>query len=151
MALELIGVTRRALRIKQAAVPKELHPELLARVRGMMADLEGRFVMWTGHRNKAMQQRAFREGRSQARWLESPHNYKPALACDLVLNPELICIPNARDPRYPDLWNNEEPEAKQAWRDLDEAAMDHHLVRIHLRFGKDLPHVELPGWRAYAR
>lgn len=151
MALEKLHVTRRALRIKATTIPKELHPELLARVRGLMMDLDNRFCMWTGYRDKAAQERAFQTGKSQARWLQSPHNYKPALAVDLVLNPDVVDVaPNDRDPRWPNLWDKESPQALKAWFDLELAAIDHHLKRVVLRSGPDLPHLELPAWRSYA-
>ena len=38
----------------------------------------------TGYRGKIRQERRFKAGTSNAHWKESPHNYKPAYALDLV-------------------------------------------------------------------
>lgn len=130
---------------------EQVEPETLARVTGLLADLGGRFMCWTGFRGKEAQEDAFRRGKSRAHWLQSPHNYVPAFAVDVALNPGLVdVLPHPDDPRYPWLWDNESPEAVAAWRDLERAAVRHHLEQVDVHGKRDLPHLQLPGWRAMA-
>ena len=147
-----MAATMRTVRVRQQRVEDELHPELRARVRAALAECENSFVYWTGHRNERDQANAFAAGYSQARWGQSPHNLKPSLAVDVVLNPEVVMV-NAHpsDSDYPHLWDKTSLDAQAAWAMLERAALKHHLVRVTLKRGRDLPHMELPGWAQMAR
>lgn len=137
---------------RKMAIPGELHPELRARLLAVLRDLEGRLTPWCGFRDKAAQLKAKRDGNSNAGWLESPHNYRPALAVDLVLDPRRVRVGGSEyDGKiYPNLWDKKSPEAAKAWADLESAAVQHHLHRVTLPGGRrDLPHLELPGWGDY--
>lgn len=77
---------------------------------------------------------------------ESPHNYLPALACDLVLDPRAVLVaPHPEDRTVPWLWDAASTDARTAWADLDREAKALGLARIEW----DRPHVELPTWRAH--
>ena len=146
MALERKSLTVRTLAKRHRQSLTELHPELEARVRGLLADLGNRFMIWTGHRGKTEQQSALARGASHARWLESPHNYKPSFAVDVVCNPGVLDLaPHPEDDRYPNLWDPLGP-----WADLERMAVRHHLERVDVRGRRDLPHLQLPNWRAMA-
>lgn len=128
----------------------ELHPLLRKVVVSVLDDLGGRLTPWCGFRGQQEQVAALAAGTSHARWGESPHNFSPALACDLVLNPERVPVrANPVDPRYPDLWDDETPEALAAWEALEVMARMNDLERVKVKGRRDRPHVQLPGWRRY--
>lgn len=93
------------------------------------------FAVICGHRGEVDQERAFQEKRSKARWGESPHNFEPALAFDLV--------------PYPVEW-------KRRDRFYEMAAVVLYCAKlegVELVWGgdwkmQDLPHFELKGWKA---
>lgn len=135
----------------------ELHPDLRARVGRILKD--PRFAPWDGYRTDREQADAYARGTSKAAPGESPHNFLPSYACDLVLDPRHVRVKaHKTDPRYPDLWDNDSPEAQAAWQALDEMAAAAGLRRVKFkRRGfrdeeptTDLPHVELHGWRDMA-
>ena len=138
------------LEARRARVLSELHPELRGKVERLMAQLGDRVAPWEGYRDEAGQAAAFRNGVSSARWLQSPHNYRPSFACDLVLHPAHVKLrPHRDDKDMPDLWDDATPEAVQVWLDLEGAAKTLGLERVRLKGGRpDLPHVQLPGWRS---
>lgn len=143
MALERLQDAVSNSRRRHHRALTELHPEVLARVSAVLADLNGQFLIWTGYRGKAEQQAALAAGRSRARWGLSPHNFKPAFAADAVLNPARLSLPPREDaPEWPDLWMAGHP----AWAELERAAIRHHLRRVDVNGKRDLPHLELPGW-----
>lgn len=134
----------------------ELHPDLRARVIALMSTLGGRLTPWEGYRDAIGQSKALAKGVSGAAFGQSPHNYIPAMACDLVLDPDRVTVRGHKDdPELPDLWDDESPEAVQAWADLEAAAAAHGLERVNVRNRKtgkperDKPHVQMPGWRSY--
>jgi hypothetical protein len=134
----------------------ELHPELRARVLRVLADLGGRVSPWEGYRDAIGQAKALARGSSRAKWGQSPHNYSPALACDLVLHPERHDLrAHKDDAEYPDLWDDESLDALATWAALEEAAQRHGLERVTIRdritgkLVRDKPHVQVPMWRAY--
>lgn len=142
--------TVRALEDRRVRILDELHPLLRERVAAVLTDTGGRLAPWCGFRGQVEQDRAFAEGNSNARFGESPHNFAPALACDLVLSPALVRVrPHPDDPSVPDLWDDESPEALAAWEALEQAAKAHGLARVNVRGRRDRPHVELPSWRSY--
>jgi len=142
--------TRRRIEERRDRVLRELHPELRRRVIAVLADLGDRLVPWEGYRDALGQQKARAAGFSDADFGESPHNYQPALACDLVLNPDRVAVaPHKQDPDYPNLWDSESPEAVQAWADLEEACVRYGLDRVDVKGKRDKPHVQLFRWRAY--
>lgn len=143
MALEATPQSIATLGKRHKRALTEMHPELLARVSGLLSDLRGQFMIWDGFRGKQAQQTALAMGRSHARFGASPHNYSPCLAVDVVLNPaRVVCAPHPEDDRYPNLWQSGHP----AWADLERAAIRHHLRRVDVGGRRDLPHLELPGW-----
>lgn len=143
MALERTQQSLTTLGIRHRRALTEMHPEFLARVSGLLADLKGQFMIWTGYRGKNEQQAALAGGRSRARFGQSPHNFTPCFAADVVLNPARVVLPpHGDDDRYPNLWFAGHP----AWADLERAAVRHHLRRVDLNGKRDLPHLELPGW-----
>ena len=137
-------------------VLSELHPDLRARVIDLMSTLGGRLTPWEGHRGEIGQAKAKARGYSDAAFGQSPHNYIPALACDLVLDPDRVTVrAHKDDPELPDLWDDTSPEALKAWEGLEAAAIKHGLERVNVKNRKtgklerDRPHVQLPGWRSY--
>jgi hypothetical protein len=136
----------------------ELYPDLKRRVLEVLIDLDGRFTPYCGFRDAAEQADAKKRGASNADFGSSFHNFFPALACDVVLNPAVVgCRPHADDARFPDLWDDGMPrtlsgvvdggnsEALLAWRDLEGAAAKHGLVRVNIAPGKrDWPHLQHP-------
>jgi hypothetical protein len=142
--------TRKRIEERRDRVLRELHPELRRRVIAVLSDLGGRLVPWEGHRDIVGQQQAVARGASEATWGNSPHNYVPALACDLVLNPDRVAVrAHKQDPEYPDLWDDESPEAVSAWADLEDAAVRYGLDRVDVKGKRDKPHVQLFRWRSY--
>lgn len=136
-----------------------LHPVLREKVTLLLARLGGRFGVWEGYRDHHAQSVAYAKGYSNAAPGQSPHNHTLedgtpcSLAADLVLDPRYVTVrANRSSPSWPDLWDDETPEAVQAWADLDREARALGLVRVMIGRGKrrrpDLPHVELPDWRA---
>jgi peptidoglycan L-alanyl-D-glutamate endopeptidase CwlK len=89
------------------------------------------FIVICGHRNKADQDKAVREGKSKARWPTSKHNSTPSLAFDAT--------PVPLD------WNDIE-SFKRMGAHMKEAAK---RVKVKIRWGGDFkgffdgPHVEL--------
>lgn len=149
---------RTILRLERlrAGVLAELHPELLVRVEPLLEELGGRFAPYTGFRDAEEQAKVLARGKSGARWGQSPHNYKPALALDVVLHPARVAVaPVKGDEAWPNLWDNESPAALEAWRDLELAAARHGLERVRFRnpltdeIELDLPHLQLPNWRSF--
>lgn len=119
----------------------ELHPDLKEKILKILEMFDGALTPYCGFRDQHDQEIAFQEKASKAHWLQSPHNYHPALACDLVLHPRIV--PVRENHGWPNLWDNDTPEAMAIWLDLNKAAKDLGLVR----YGWDLPHVELAFWQ----
>lgn len=131
----------------------ELHNELRARLVMLLSDMGGRVTPWEGYRGPEAQAAARAAGNSNAAFGESPHNFKPSLAVDVVLHPAFVSLrAAASDSTYPDLWDDASPEALKAWADLELAAARVVLERVDLRVGvRDRPHLQLPNWRALSR
>lgn len=149
--MELLGQSILTLDRRRPDVLSQLHADLLPRVLAVIKASGDRLTPWEGYRSASAQRRAKALGHSNADWGQSPHNYHPALACDLVLDPRRVPVrPSKTDPRYPDLWDDETPEALAVWLELDDWAADQGLGRVVLAGGKpDRPHVELLRWRSY--
>lgn len=146
-------------------VLSELHPTLRERLEMVLAHCDGRFQCLEGYRDQKRQETLFAQGRrkvgpswirigatvTNAQWGQSPHNFKPSLAVDVVLNPERVkCRPHPQDKRLPDLWDTVSPDAMHAWELLEWAAKMYDLERVDLRKGvRDLPHLQLPKWREW--
>lgn len=140
--------TCRRIDRRRHVVLGELHPELFKRVQFVLTDLGGRLTPWEGYRDKLGQENALRRGSSEASWLASPHNYKPSLAIDVVLDPRFVQVgPHPEAPQTPWLWEINTHSAQQAWEDLEAAAFRHGLERVNVRGKRDRPHLQLPGWR----
>ena len=128
----------------------ELHVTLATRVRQIESMTGGRFAPYCGYRGEKEQNEAKAAGHSRAVWGESPHNFTPALACDLVLDPRVVAVGEIDG--WPNLWDIVSPEAVQAWAMLEAAATTVGLARVTLSHARrDYPHVELPGWRALVK
>lgn len=141
---------------RRARVLGELHPVLRARVVALLAELGGRFVPYCGYRDAAAQAKALREGHSNARFGASPHNYRPALACDVVLNPAVVEVSPVKGAEaWPNLWDDESPDAVKAWDALEARAKLHRLDRVYLTVDgerkRDKPHLQMPLWRIYTK
>lgn len=129
----------------------ELHPELRARVERALEQCSGRFKAWQGFRGPNEQEAAFLAGNSNATFGDSPHNWKPSVAVDVVLDPRVVDVRERPDaPGWPDEWDDISPAAIAAWDLLERAAADCQLERVTLGHGrKDLPHLQLPDWRRF--
>jgi len=88
-------------------------------------------------RGQQAQEKAFNDKFSKAHWLESPHNYMPALAVDVV--------------PYPTMWSDENKLIELAGI-VKIKAID---LGIDIEWGgdwtgfKDLPHYQLRNWKKY--
>lgn len=137
------------LRARSFRVLAELHPLLREKVEAVLRELEV-FTPYCGYRGEVDQAKAKLDGRSNAAFGQSPHNFRPALACDLVLNPVLIDVrPHLAAPDYPDLWDDITPVCAAAWASLEVAAARHNLERVDLRGVRDKPHLQLEHWGNY--
>lgn len=145
--------TCKDLDLKRDRVLAELHPVLEAKVRQICSMLGGRVTPYCGYRGPAEQRDAHELGFSKAVFGQSPHNFHPALACDLVLDPRRVDVaPHPENTAFPDLWDDHSPAALATWTDLDAAAKELGLDRVWLSTRKrDFPHVQLPGWQQLAK
>lgn len=97
------------------------------------------FTVICGYRNREDQEKAFKEGKSKARFGASPHNYQPAYAFDAV--------------PYPVDWKD--TKAFEAMGRAMLAAAER--VHVQITWGRDFkglvdyPHFELTGWRNMIR
>ena len=149
--MELLGRTIITLDRRRPDVLAQLHPDLLPRILAILTLSNSKLTPWQGYRTASEQRRAKALGHSAADWGQSPHNFLPALACDPVLDPRFVPVrPSKSDPRYPDLWDDETPEAAAVWSALDGWAEQQGLERVTLAGGRpDLPHLQLLSWRSY--
>lgn len=113
---------------------KQLHPDL-QRV-AVEAVKHFDFSLICGHRNKTEQMRAYHSGASRAKYGQSPHNFKPALAFDSI--------------PYPfQGWSVIPPFEEMGVAILDASKK----VGVEITWGKgfkglvDYPHFELTNWR----
>lgn len=119
----------------------EAHPDLQRAMHEAIKEYD--FTVICGHRGKADQEKAYKEGNSNAKWLQSPHNYKPALAVDIA--------------PYPIDWKN-----IKRFDELGNIVMAcAERLGVKLRWGKhfkskrtgkslaDYPHFELDDWQSY--
>lgn len=110
----------------------QAHPDLQRVMHEAIKEYD--FTVICGHRGKADQEKAYKEGNSNAKWLQSPHNYKPALAVDVV--------------PYPIDWKN--TKRFEQMGQIIMACADR--LGVQLKWGKDFsfvdyPHFELLNWR----
>jgi peptidoglycan L-alanyl-D-glutamate endopeptidase CwlK len=105
------------------------------------------FSVICGYRNKVDQEKAYQAGNSKAHFLQSPHNYKPSVAVDIV--------------PYPLDWNDLDAFKKLGAHIMATAKKLH----VSLRWGadwnmngrtddekfRDFPHFELHPWRNHAK
>jgi hypothetical protein len=151
--LKYLESTIKSLETRSPRILAELHPLLRAKVVKVLELMNGTVTPYCGYRGQKEQEQAFRAKASNAHWLESPHNYTPALACDVVLNPaNLDCGGNPADYDYPWLWNDKDADCLKVWQRLDTVAEGLGLERVDLRPGvRDFPHLQLPHWRTLIR
>ena len=94
------------------------------------------FKVICGYRGKIKQEEAFKNGNSKAKFGQSPHNYRPALAIDII------------------------PDPFKGWNDyagfnriLEEFLNAAKEKNIEITLGrdfktiKDYPHIELKNWK----
>lgn len=133
-----------------ARVLTEMHPDLAAKWRAVQAIVGPRFALWCGFRGQVAQEQAFDDKTSGAHWLESPHNYRPCLGIDAVLDPRHVKVrPSPADADWPDLWDPVSPDAVRAWADLEAACAAVGLNRVSVQGRRDVPHMELPDWHSF--
>lgn len=151
MTLAHLAEALRILDQRHLKAMLELHSELHERVSVVLANCGGRFKAWQGFRGPSEQEAAFLQGNSNAKFGESPHNWLPSLAVDVVLDPRNVEVRERPDaPDWPDEWDNESPSALEAWRVLELYAREAGLERVTLPGGhRDLPHLQLPDWRSF--
>lgn len=119
---------------ESAELLSSAHP-LLQRVFREVADVAGLCVLCT-YRGRVAQEAAFEKGTSKAHFKQSPHNYKPSLAIDVI-------------PKPFNGWD----DIKQFY-DLAEVVMQKAIANdVPLLWGaafkqpSDYPHYELHNWR----
>lgn len=110
----------------------QAHPDLQRVMKA--AILYTDFTVICGYRGRADQDKALAEKRSKARFGQSPHNFTPALAVDIV--------------PYPLNWND-----LKAFDEMGAVVMREALkLNVALTWGKffsfkDYPHFELKDWQ----
>jgi peptidoglycan L-alanyl-D-glutamate endopeptidase CwlK len=112
----------------------QAHPALQRVMNAAIVDFD--FMVLCGHRGEADQNKAYEDGKSKAKWGQSPHNSEPSLAVDLA--------------PYPIDWTNIAEFRRMA------SVIQGHAMRmgVPLSWGgnwrrlKDYPHFELANWRA---
>lgn len=110
----------------------EAHPDLQRVMHEAIKEYD--FTVICGYRGKAEQDQAFKEKKSKARFGQSPHNFKPALAVDVV--------------PYPIDWKN-----TKRFEQMGQVIMAcAERLGVQLKWGKDFsfvdyPHFELLNWR----
>lgn len=87
-----------------------------------------------GYRNKEDQEKAFEDGFSKAHWMESPHNYNPSFAVDIV--------------PYPEKWSDEK-KLRELGAVVKKKAKE---MNMDIEWGGDwkfvdLPHYEISDWK----
>lgn len=110
------------------------HPDLERVARAAIKDYD--FTVICSYRGRAEQEAAFRSGKSRARHGQSPHNFKPSLAIDIV--------------PYPLNWND-----TAAFEAMGAVFMKHAArLGVRITWGRnfkglvDMPHFELTNWRS---
>jgi peptidoglycan L-alanyl-D-glutamate endopeptidase CwlK len=111
----------------------EVHPDLMALAHAVIAEVD--CTILCGHRDEAVQNEVYLMGHSKARFGESPHNYKPALAIDMV--------------PYPIDWKNEKRFQDFVGIVKRKAAEMNIEITCGADFKsfKDYPHFELKNWK----
>ena len=112
---------------------KNIHQSLLILIEEVSKNYS--FKIICSYRGKVKQEEAFRNGNSRAKFGQSPHNYKPALAIDII------------------------PQPFKGWNDfagfnkiLNEFLKISKEKNIEITLGrdfktiKDFPHIELKNW-----
>ncbi len=114
---------------------KELHPDLQRVANEAIKYID--FSLICGYRGRIEQERAFKSGASRARFGQSPHNFKPAMAFDFL--------------PYPFQGWTKIPPFELVGVAILRAA---HNVGVEITWGKnfkglvDYPHMELRDWRS---
>lgn len=149
--------TCRRLDRRRPEILAELHPHLRIIMSSLLldADLASRFTPYCGYRGPDEQAEALAAGTSNAKFGQSPHNYRPALACDVVLDPrhvKVLEVPDPKHPGFPNLWETGTAAAAAAWHALEIAAVKYGLERVNIKdrtgaLVRDRPHLQLHGWR----
>lgn len=123
----------------------ELHPILQQLVDEAIKEVD--FVILDAQRGRAEQEKAFKGGFSKARFGQSAHNYRPAVALDICPFPidfndaakfrviAKVFMRIAKDQKLPIRWGGD-------W-DMDGDWKDEKFL--------DLGHFELHPWRSYAK
>lgn len=131
---------------RSKAALAELHPLLQKLLNEAIKQFD--FVVLDAQRGEAEQMLAYRTGKSKVKFGNSPHNYKPAVACDIV--------------PYPIKWNATKPFITMQMKIIKPLAAK---LKIPIRQGLDwnrngiltdenfvdMPHIELHPWREWAK
>ena len=147
----------------------KLSPPFIYGARWLIHTIETRglpFKVYETWRSAETQEKYFKRKVTKARAGQSPHNH--GLAIDLVLDTDMIAVRRRewKGEMFPDAWDDETPEAVDAWCDLGKIAEDLGLVwggnwikksapqkrktnGDLVVLGWDLPHIELSGWNRY--
>ena len=125
---------------------KTCHPDLQKLMNEVIQDTPVDFTIVTGYRNEEEQTKAYNAGLSKARFMESPHNYSPSLAVDVMpyANGRLI--------------GDEDMDSYYALNDIimetykelkDNGDIDIDIEWAYDKWGWDLPHYQVVGWKEY--
>jgi len=141
---------------KNLAEAHLLLQHLLNAARGRIA-----FQVLDARRGKAAQELAFKLGHSKAHYGQSPHNYTPAIACDITPLPVNGKIPWDDRDAFKDLWlvigwfnpkNNQGSGLALEMRIPIRWGGDWGMDGSHEKgSGWDMPHYELHEWRDWSK
>lgn len=116
----------------------EAHPDLQAVMREAIKHTD--FTVIEGYRGEAEQNKAKAEGKSKAAFGQSPHNFSPAYAVDVMPYPEAF------------------QASQKRWDEVGDAILKAAAkLGIKITWGKyfkglvDQPHFELTDWRNLAK
>lgn len=118
---------------------KHVHPNLVAVLYEAIKDMD--FSLTCGQRGRAAQESAHAKGNSNAHFGQSPHNFAPALAVDIIPYP----FTN-------DMWNKPHLFEIIA-RHIQKVAAGMGDIKYLCDWGgdwhsiKDYPHIELRNWK----
>jgi hypothetical protein len=121
---------------KSLDILSKAHPDLQRLFKEVINEYD--CTITCSYRGREDQEQAFKDGNSNAHWLESAHNYLPSFAVD--------CVP------WPTLWSSEE-KLKELMGIVKIKAID---MGIKITYGgdwtfkngkHDYPHYEIKGWQ----
>lgn len=125
------------------------HPDLQKIMNEVIKVSPVDFTIVSGYRNEEEQTKAFNKGHSKARFLESPHNFLPSLAVDVMpyVDGRLVDKDNSGYLDYYYLLFDTIMEVYQEMKDNGD--IDIELEWAYDKWGWDLPHYQIVGWKSY--